>query len=201
MAGLWEAIRSLLARLFGGSDAQRRFKTLETMEAQFSASKRDNVDSVESLKEEIRTLEAHALRKKQEFEKAHGDSKRVIAGEIERIFRELDRLRGRETILATSLDRIGVALAKIGEAKAALKAGVSEEQFDEIAVELQDLFADLRQADKAARDLEREQYEVAAPPQVETEKRMADLTEEREAPITLSPETEQRLKKLEAEET
>jgi hypothetical protein len=189
-----------LARLFGGSDVQRRFKTLETMEAQFSTSKRDNVDSVESLKEDIRTLEAHALHKKQEFEKAHGDSKRVIAGEIERIFRELDRLRGRETILATNLDRIGVALAKIGEAKAALKAGVSEEQFDSIAVELQDLFADLRQADKAARDLEREAYEVAAPPQVETEQRMADLTEEPQAPITLSPETEQRLKKLEAEE-
>jgi len=200
MAGLWEAIRSLLARLFGGSDNQRRLKTLEAMEANVSASKRDNADGVESLKEEIRTLESLALRKKQEFEQSHGDTKRIVAGEIERLFRELDRLRGRETILAASLDRVGVALAKIGEAKAALQAGGSEEQFDDIAVELQDLFAKLRESDKAARDLEREKYEVAAPPHVDTEQRMAELADEAKAPITLSPQTEQRLKNLEAEE-
>ena len=200
MAGLWEAIRSLLARLFGGSDAQGRVNALETMEANFTASKRDNTDSLEALKEEIRTLESRALQKKQEFERSHGDSKRVVAGEIERIFRELDRLRGRETIIGKNLDRIGVALDKIREAKAAMQAGVTDEQFDEIALELQDLFATLRQSDRAARDLEREKYEVAEPTPVKTEQRMAELTEETKTPITLSPETEQRLKKLEAEE-
>ena len=71
MAGLWEAIRSLLARLFGGSDNQRRLKTLEAMEANVSASKRDNADGVESLKEEIRTLESLALRKKQRSSPKH----------------------------------------------------------------------------------------------------------------------------------
>lgn len=200
MAGLWEAIRSLFARLFGGSDAERRVNALETMEANFTASKRDNADSLECLKEEIRTLEARALQKKREFERSHGETKRIVAGEIERLFRELDRLRGRETILAASLDRVGVALAKIGEAKAALKAGVSEEQFDAIAIELQELFAKLRESDKAARDLEREEYEVAGPTRVDTEQRMAELTDEAKPPITLSPKTEQRLKKLEAEE-
>jgi hypothetical protein len=200
MAGLWETIRSLLARLLGGSDAQRRVSTLETMEANFTASKRDNADSLEALKEEIRTLESRALQKKQEFERSHGDSKRVVAGEIERIFRDLDRLRGRETILGKNLDRIGVALDKIREAKAAMQAGATDEQFDEIALELKDLFATLRQSDRAARDLEREKYEVAEPAPVKTEQRMTELTEETKPPITLSPETEQRLKKLEAEE-
>lgn len=200
MTGLWEAIRSLLARLFGGSGIQRRLKVLEAMEAKFTAAKRDNTDSVESLKDEIHTLESRALRKKQELEKVHGDSKRIVVGEIERIFRELDRLRGRENIIAANLDRIGMAVAKIGEAKAALKAGVSEEQFDDIAVELQDLFAGLGESDRAARDLAREKYEAAAPSQVDTERRMAELTEEQKAPASLSPEMEKRLKQLEAEE-
>jgi hypothetical protein len=200
MAGLWETIRSLLARLFGGSGAPRRVSALETMEASFTASKRDNADSLEALKEEIRTLESRALQKKQEFERSHGDSRRVVAGEIERIFRDLDRLRGRETILGKNLDRIAVALDKIHEAKAAMQAGVTDEQFDEIALELKDLFATLRQSDRAARDLEREKYEVAEPAPVKTEQRLAELTEEAKTPITLSPETEQRLKKLEAEE-
>jgi hypothetical protein len=200
MAGLWETIRSLLARLFGGSDAPRRVSALETMEASFTASKTDNADSLEALKEEIRTLESRALQKKQEFERSHGDSRRVVAGEIERIFRDLDRLRGRETILGKNLDRIAVALDKIHEAKAAMQAGVTDEQFDEIALELKDLFATLRQSDRAARDLEREKYEVAEPAPVKTEQRLAELTEEAKTPITLSPETEQRLKKLEAEE-
>jgi hypothetical protein len=200
MAGLWEAIRSLLSRLFGGSDTQRRLKTLESMETKFTSAKRDSTDGVESLKGEIRALEARALRKKQEFEKSHGDTKRIVIGEIERTFRELDRLRGRETIIAANLDRIGLALAKIAEAKAALKAGVSEEQFDDIAVELQDLFAKLRESDQAARELEKEEYEVTAPTHVETEQRMAELTEETKPSVTLSPEIEKRLKQLETEE-
>ncbi|MBN1506058.1 MAG: hypothetical protein JW955_04385 [Sedimentisphaerales bacterium] len=200
MAGLWETIRSLVARLFGGSDARRRASALETMEANFAASKRDNTGGLEALKEEIRTLESRAMQKKQEFERSHGDSRRVVAGEIERVFREMDRLRGRETIIGKNLDRIGVALDKIREAKAALQTGVTEGQFDEIALELQDLFATLRQSDKAARDLERERYEVAEPTPVKTEQRVAEFAEETKPPITLSPETEERLKKLEAEE-
>ncbi len=200
MAGFWEAIRSLLAKLFGGSDKDRRLKVLVSMEVKFTTSKRDNLNSLESLKDEIRALEARALRKKQELETVRGDSRRIVVGEIERIFRELDRLRGRENVIAANLDRLGVALAKIGEGKAALRAGVREEQFDDIAMELQELFSGLRESDRAAQDLEQERYRAAVPNKVETDKRMAELTEEEKAPSDLSPEMEKRLKQLEAEE-
>ena len=199
MASLWESIRELLAKLFGGSDAQRRRKALDAMEDKFIAAKRDNADALESLKDEIKTLEARALLKKRELDQAHGDSKRVVVGEIERTFRELDRLRDRENVIAANLERIGVALAKVGEAKAALRAGVSEEQFDSLAVDLQDLFGELKESDRAARDLDREKYESPETSHVDVDQRMAEVQGAEKAPVGLSAETEKRLKQLETE--
>jgi hypothetical protein len=200
MADIWEAIREFLARLFGGNDTQRRLKALEAIEDKFISAKRDNEDGLHSLKDEIRTLEARALQKKRELDQAHGDSKRIVVGEIERVFRELDRLRGRENVVAANLDRIGVALAKVGEAKAALRAGVSEEQFDDIALEIQDLFSTLKTLDRAATDLDREKYGAPAASKVDVDQRLGEVQGAEKAPAALSADTEKRLKQLEAEE-
>jgi len=200
MASLWDEIRAFLARLFGGSDTERRMRALNAMEAKLEAAKRDNTDSLEALKDEIRALEARALQKKKELDRTHGDSRRIVVGEVERIFRELDRRRGREGVIAANMERIGIALAKIGEAKDALRAGVTEDQFDDIALEIQDLFGELKEADRAARDLEREKYEAPEPSRVDVEQRMAEVAGEEKAPAELSPETEKRLKQLAAEE-
>jgi len=200
MRSLWEAIRALFEKLFGGSETLRRLKALDAMEENFAKAKRDNSDSLETLKEEIRTLEARALHKKKELDQTHGDSNRIVVGEIERIFRELDRLRGRETVISANLDRVGIALAKIGEAKAALRAGVTDEQFDDIALEVQELFGQLRESDRAARDLEKEQYEVRDASRVEVEQRMAEVQGVEPAPVALTAETQKRLKQLETEE-
>jgi hypothetical protein len=200
MAKLWETIRSFLAKLWGKSDAQQRSEALAALEAELTGFKRDNTDALESLKEEIRTLEALALRKKRELEKVHGDSRRIIVGEMERVFRDLDRLQDRETIIAANLNRLAVALAKLREARDIRKAGVNEEQSDDIALELQELHTGLRETDRAVRDLERERYVAPATNPVDTEERMAELTEEEKAPTDLSPEAERRLRQLEAEE-
>lgn len=200
MAGIWEAIREFLAKLFGGgNDTQRRLKALDGMEDKFVAAKRDNEDSLHSLKDEIRTLEARAVQKKRELDQVHGDSKRIVVGEIDRLFRELDRLRGRENVVEANMERIGVALAKVGEAKAALRAGVSEEQFDDIALEIQDLFGTLKTLDRAATDLDREKYEAPLASKVDVDQRMAKVQGAEKAPVALSPETEKRLKQLETE--
>lgn len=201
MAKILEAIRALLAKIFGGkNETQRRLAALEKMEAGFTASRRDNVDRLDELKSEIRTLESRAINKKKEMEQSHGDSKRIVVGEIERIFRELDRLRGRENIIAANLDRIDVALSKIREAKAALSAGVTEEQLDNIALEIQDLFETLKTLDRTSADLEREKYEAPKVAHVDVETRIAETEGAEKAPVALSPETEKRLKQLETEE-
>lgn len=199
MAGILDMIRELLAKLFGGNDVQRRLKVLGAMEERFNVAKRDNEDSLRNLKEEIRTEENRARKLKQEHEQAHGDSKRIVAGEIERLFRGLDRLRGRENVIAGNLDRIAVALAKVAEAKAALKAGVSEAEFDDIALEIQDLFGSLKSMDRAARDLDRETYAPAEAVPVNAEERLAEVAGEKESATELSEETQKRLKALELE--
>jgi hypothetical protein len=199
MSSLWEAVQEFLARIFGGSDTQRRLKVLDAMEEKFASARRDNEDSVHALKDEIRVLEARALQKKKEHDLARGDSKRVIAGEIERTFRELDRLHGREKVIAANLDRIGLASAKVAVAKVALNAGVTEDQFDDIALELQTLFGQLRESDRAARDLEQEEYRAPQASHVDVEKRMAEVAGSEKTSDGLSPETEQRLKQLETE--
>jgi len=170
------------------------------MEEKFLSAKRDNEDSLFSLKDDIRSKEALALKKKKELDGVSGDSRRVVVGEIERVFRELDRLRGRENVVAANLDRIDIALAKVGEAKAALRAGVSEEQFDDIALEVQDLFSSLKALDRAAVDLDREKYEPPTTSTVDVEQRVAEIQSNEVAPTGLSAETEKRLKELETEE-
>jgi len=200
MAGIWEAIREFLAKLLGGgNDAQRRLKALDGMEDKFIAARRDNEDSLHALKDEIKTLEARALQKKRELDQVHGDSKRIVVGEIERVFRELDGLRDRENVISANLERIRVAIAKVGEAKAALRAGVSEEQFDDIALEIQDLFGTLKTLDRAATDLGREKYEAPVAGKVDVDQRMAEVKGTQEGPVSLSPEAEKRLKQLETE--
>jgi hypothetical protein len=186
--------------LFGGvNDTQRSFKRLDAMAAKFISAKRNNEYSFESLKDEMRLLESRARQKKRELDQARGHSKRIVVGEIERVFREMDRLRGRENIIAANLDRIGVALAKVGEAKAALRADVSEEQFDDIALEIEDLFDTLKALDVAATDLAGEKYEAPVASEEDVDQRVANVQAAEKAPVVLSPETEKRLEQLEAE--
>jgi len=204
MARLAEAIWSLfekLAPVFGRE--QRKLKKLERMEKKLEAEEKRNTDDIERLKKEICTLEALALQKKKVYDRTPGASKRTVAREIERIFRKLDLLRGREDILTSNLKRIDLVLSKIREEKVAIRPGATEEEIDDIALEIQDLFGQLRDADRAARELEREQYKIPEPAPVDVEKRMAELEEESqpemEAPADLPPELEKRLRRLEAE--
>jgi len=200
VASIWKEIREFLAGLFGGvNDTQRSFKRLDAMAAKFMSAKRNNEYSFESLKDEMRLLESRARQKKRELDQARGHSKRIVLGEIERVFREMDRLRGRENIIAANLDRIGVALAKVGEAKAALRADVSEEQFDDIALEIEDLFDTLKALDVAATDLAGEKYEAPVAGEEDLDQRVANVQAAEKAPVVLSPETEKRLEQLEAE--
>lgn len=205
MASFGELIRSLLekvAQVLGGKGPdEKRLRTLDQMEEKLLVAKRDNTDAVDQLKADIRSREKQAVRKKRELDQTRGESKRVVVGEIERIFRGLDRLRGAEDITAANLDRIGLALAKVGEAKAALRRGAAEEQFDDIALEIQDLFSKIRDADQAARQLEGEQYAAPERSRVDVEKRMAEVQGEEATAAELSPETQKRLEQLETEST
>ena len=197
MSTVWENISDVVARIaqwLGMKPSES--KRLEALRAKLTTSRATNVDQRETLKDEIRKLEARAKQKKKEFDGASGDIKRMVGREIEGIFRDLDRLRGRENIITGNLDRISVAVAKIDELIVAKAKGVEEGQLDDLALELQDVFADLKESDRATRDLEQERYEAPTSDPVNVEQRMADLEGTEPHVEEISEETKKRLAEL-----
>ena len=162
------------------------------------------VDRLESLKDRIQALERKALDKKREFDTAKGRIKQVVAGEIDRLFKELDRSKENEAIIGQNIDKANIAISKLDSIEDAERPGISEDVFDELAVELQDIFADLKRTDRAAKDLENVQYEAPETSQVDAESRMAELEGPSESAKETSSElpqsTVQRLKELAGEE-
>ena len=201
MGRIGEAIRSVLANIAKflriiPSDERR----VEFMDRKLAVAKAKNVDRLDALKHTIKQIEAEVLLKKKEYESARGDSKRIAGGEIERLFRDLDGLRGQERVIFSNIERISVAQAKLAEYKDAQQKGLEEGELDDIAVGLEDAFEGLKTADRASRDLDRIQYESRESKSIESEKRMAEVAGERETTTGLSPETEKRLKQLDTEE-
>ena len=192
------AILSKLAQLLGIKPSDKR--RVELMKRKLATTKAVNEDRLEALKDKIKQFETQVLRKKKEHEQAKGDRKRVVAGEIERLFRDLDRLQSQEVIIARNIEHTSVAQAKIEEYKAAQDKGLEEDELDNIAVELQEAFAGLKVADHASRDLERVEYQAPEVSPVNVDKRMAEVAGEEETTTGLSAETEKRLKQLETEE-
>lgn len=201
MGSFGEAISEVLSKLaqFLGIKPSET-KRVELMEQKLATAKASNVDRLEALKDKIKQFEAQALRKKKEYEAAKGDSKRIVGGEIERLFRDLDRLHGQEDVIASNIERISVAQSKLEEYEAAKAKGLEEGELDDIAVELQEAFEGLKVADRASRDLESVEYQKPEVSPVNAEERMAEVAGEQETEAGLSAETEKRLRQLETEE-
>ncbi len=192
-----ELLQRLLEMLGIKQSDNAKFQRLKE---KLSIAKATNVDQVESLKEKIKTLEHKALEKKREYDASKGDIKRVVGGEIERIFKELDRLKGRETILGQNIDKLSLAATKVEELIVAGQQGVDEDIFDSLAVDLEDIFGELKATDKAAQGLEEVTYEAPKSEQINVESRLADLDGTKETAQDISQSTAQRLKELAEEE-
>ena len=168
------------------------------------SAKATKVDQLESLKDELRILERKVLKKKKEYDAAKGSVKRIIAGEIERIFKAVDRLKGLEAIIGQGIDKLSLAETKVGEIIAGSVQDLEEDIFDELAVELEDIFAELKRTDRAAQQLEDVSYEAPKAAQIDVESRMAELEGEKksvkESPGELPESTLQRLKELAGED-
>ena len=195
-------IISRLLELLGlkSSDA----KKYETMEQKLSANRALNVDRLEALKEKIATLERQAKTKKKEYDAAKGDTKRVVAGEIQRILGDLDHLQRREVIIGRNIEKLGLAVAKVAEMRDAKAQGVDEEMFDDISVDLEDIVTDLKATDRAAADAEKVTYTAPKGKEIDVESRMADMEGQSESSTesagTLSAATLDRLNEIAGEE-
>ncbi len=159
-----------------------------------------NTDRLDQLKDKVSDLERQVRQKNREYENATGDTKRIIGGEIERLFRDIDRLRGQETIVTRNMDKISMTLAKVDEWRTAQEQGVDEEMLDGLAIDLEDIFAELKATDRTAKSLDNVKYEEEAKPDsIDIERRMSELQGEKVSSETMSAETAVRLKELDSE--
>jgi len=174
------------------------------MEKKLRAKKASNVDRLEGLKEQIAALENKARQKKKEYDAATGDTKRIIGGEIERIFTELDNTRNRESIIGSNINTVSMAISKTQELVDAQTRGVEQDDLDELAVELEDIIGEMKDTDRAAEDLERVKYREPEKKSIDIEDRMEQLEgaieSEKKDQETLSESSAQRLRELAEED-
>lgn len=202
MGNYTEAISAILSKLaqFLGIKMSNKRQT-ELIKHKLADAKASNIDRLEVLKASIKQHETQALRKKKEYEETKGSTKRIIKGEIERIFRSMDLLQGQEKVIISNIERISLAQSKLDEIESAEAKGAEESELDDIALDLQEAYEGLMVADRASRDLKDIDYQAPEQVDVDAEKRMAEVEGEQEAKANeLNPEIAQRLKQLETDE-
>jgi hypothetical protein len=205
MSDILHSLKEFLARLLGmDTETERKLAELRRKETEFEKSIRDSHESLEGLKQEIRTLELRAVQARKELDKTPGDSKRIVISQIEQVFRDIKLREGQECVILGKIDRNQVALAKLREIMASVQhGGATEDVLEDLSLDVSEAHSEMKQADKAAASLEKERYtrpEPVAEPETESiEDRTAKVEAERKVP-SLSPEIERRLKQLATEE-
>ena len=175
---------------------------LAQFKATFLQNRAENQDSLEALKDEIHQVEDLIKLKKARYDAAHGLVQKTIGQEIEQAFRELDRKESQGALILRNLETTSVTLDKIRELEEAGKGGVDEQHLDEIAVRLEDAFAEVKQADAALEGLTEVKYEARARETMDLDRRLGELSGSKgpkKSEPGLSDATLERLKKLEKE--
>ena len=203
MENFSDFVSSLTSKLAEGLKLKPNEKErLQQFKEKFVQGRNDNQDSLETLKDDIRQIEARIKMKKAKYDAAHGLVKKTIGQEIEQAFRELDRKEAQAALILRNIEVTSVTLDKIRELEEAANRGVKEEHLDEIAVQLEEAYADTRQTDKALQDLEGVQYETREKESMDIDKRLGELSatqEPKKSEAGLSNATMERLKQLEKE--
>jgi len=171
----------------------------------------DNMKAIqlelESLKDEIRNLSERAKDKKREYDgETSKPLRNIIAGELTQILDNLEAQKDREQIIARKLRQASLLERKRKEMEAAKTTGVTQDEIDEVAVEYEDVLAEMKDADRAVAGLEKVSYAPEQHKQRDIDERMAELEAE-VAPPVQKPESEtvadedldQRLKDLDVE--
>jgi hypothetical protein len=200
MKELSEFLGAISQRLAAGLGAKASDKQqVAQWKSHLAQAKADNVDGLERLKEEIAQVEQRIRLKKTKFDQAHGLTQKMIGKEIEQVFRELDRKEKQADIALASIDANALAMDKLAELERALERGLKDEQLDAIAVQLEDTFAEVQQADNALKDLEKVGYRAPEAATVDVSSRMRELEGAKPEAAGLSGATLERLKQMERE--
>lgn len=171
-------------------------KQLKNWQLSFEQQQRDNHDRWEALKQDIHRIESQILKRKAEYDSAHGMVREMVGEEIKLLFADLDRKQAQIKILRRNIDALSVTLDKIRELEQAAAKCVGEDQLDAIAVRLEEALDEVKQADAALEGIEQIQYEGPGRAAMDIKKRTEELKESGEKPTGLSESVQERLNQL-----
>ena len=192
---LLSSIASRLRQGLGLQPSDQR--QLEAWKAKYAQDKADNQDRLESVKDEVRQLEARILQKKAKFDQSHGPVQKIFGAEIEQAFRELDRKEKQVKIIVDGIEAVSIALDKVKELEHAKAHRLEEGELDQAAILAEDAIEENKQVLDALKDLQKlEQGGLETEP-MDVEKRMRQMTGGAERDTGLSEKTLERLKQLE----
>jgi hypothetical protein len=172
-------------------------KQLAAWRTKYSQDKADNQDRLESLKDEVRQLEARILQKKAKLEQSRGPLQKIIGAEIEQAFRELDRKEKQVRIIIDSIEAVSIALDKVRELEHAIARHLKGDDLDKVATLTEDIIEENRLAVSALEDLQRLEHGGLETQPMDVEGRLRQLTGPAEKETGLSEATRARLKQLE----
>ena len=172
-------------------------KQLAAWRTKYSQDKADNQDRLESVKDEVRQLEARILQKNAKLEQSHGPLQKIIGAEIEQAFRELDRKEKQVRIIMDSIEAVSIALDKVKELEHAIARHLKGDDLDKVSTLTEDIIDENKQAVSALEDLRRLEHGGLETEPVDVERRLRELTSPAEKETGLSEATRERLKQLE----
>jgi hypothetical protein len=121
----------------------------------------ENQDRLDGLREEITLHEKRIRDKKAKYDKAVGLNQRLLAKEIQMDLRQLNRMETPGDFLLASIEANTLALEKLGELDLAIGRGVKGEDLDTIAVQLEEAFDRVEEANEALADLRKLKHKPA----------------------------------------
>ncbi len=164
MKSLIDFIRKLLG--LGPSDsAQASLDKLQIL-------KQSNMDSLESLKDQIRDLVRRIGLKKAELDAATIPAlKSTIEREIGALLTEVEQLKVREDYITRNTARVSKLVEKHLQNQIAREQGVSEEMLVDVTLDTEEVLASMEEEDRAMEQLESRRYRPpeSAPEQAEPE--------------------------------
>ena len=199
-----ETLSDILAQaatLLGLKPSEAR--KLELIQEKLRVEKTRYQDKVSDLKDEVKRLESIAMRKKREMDDARGQTKRLVAREIEQVLRERNGLQEKVALWFSRLEKVTLLLRKLelaGEIESAEK--VDLEELADIASERMEELIDIeKRADRATEDLEGLTYEEPARQQMDIAAELGETEDPSDAPPLLSEQAMKDLADLEEPES
>lgn len=153
METIRDLVGSVLSRVAQGLKLNpSELEKIRAWKTKLEQAKRDNHDRVQDFKDGLRELEARVLKLHGEHQReSSGGLRRVVAREMDQACSELELKEERLDLLFANIERQAAALEKIAQLEETSRHGVSEAQADELAIQLEEAFDDLEQADEAMR--------------------------------------------------